>query len=142
MQGTHENRYIIEVDGVSSVAASECTMPGKEHTPFELAIGNQNFVFLGRGNIKVDDMSFKHAHALNESGNDLFRWLDDFTEGVDLSRRTVRMVVMDEAGVTPVDVYELQECVPRSFKPEGHSASGTGASMFTFSLRPTQMRKI
>ena len=142
MNGTHENRYLLEFDGVAAIAASEVTMPSKEHTPAELYVGNQPNPILVRGNFKVDDMSFKHAHALNETGNEVFRWLDDFVDGVDLSRRGARLVVLDEDGVTPVDVYELEECVPRSFKPEAHSASGTGVSMFTVTIRPTNMRKI
>jgi hypothetical protein len=87
-------------------------------------------------------MTFKHASALNEAGNQLFQWLDDFIDGVDLSRRTVRFIVLDEDGVSPVDEYELRDCVPRKFKPETHSASGTGPSMFTFAVRPSDMKKL
>lgn len=141
MQGTHEGRYLLEIDGVTSVRASEVTMPGKDHTPFELYVGNQPNPILGRGNFKIDALTFKHATALNQSGEELFRWADDFMDGIDLSRRGARFIVLDEAGVTPIEEYELEDCVPTSFKPETHSASGTNASMFTFGLRPTNMRR-
>lgn len=139
-QGTHENRYILELDGVAAVAASEVTMPGKDHTPFELYVGNRSNPILGGGNFKIGDLSFKHAHALNQAGTELFQWMDDYTGRIDLSKRNARLVVMDEDGQTPVAEYEMTECVPTSFKPEAHSASGTNASMFSFSLRPTDMR--
>jgi len=142
MQGTHEGRYLLEIDGVSSIRASEATMPGKDHTPFELYVGDQPNPLLGRGNFKVDVLTLKHAHALTQAGEELFRWADDFMDGVDLSRRGARFIVLDESGQSPVAEYELQECVPTSFKPETHSASGTNASMFTFALRPTNMRLI
>jgi len=140
-QGTHENRYVVEVDGVSAVAASEMTPPSKDHTPVELYTGNKPNHTLSRGNFKIGDFSFKHAHALNQAGADLFQWMDDYTDGIDNTKRTVRIVVFDEDGQTPVDEYELQDCVPTSYKPESHSASGTNASMFSFTLRPENMRR-
>lgn len=139
-QGTHENRYVIEIDGVPVIAASEMTPPDKSHTPVEIYTGNNPMPQLSRGNSKIGDFSIKHAHALNQAGSDLFQWMDDYADGVDNSKRTARIVVMDEDGVTPVDEYELQDCVPTSYKPEAHSAGGTNASMFSFTLRPSNMR--
>jgi len=139
-QGTHEGRYLLELDGVAAVSASEVTMPGKEHSPVEIYVGNQRNPILVGGNFKISDLTFKHASALNEAGRELFAWLNDFLSGIDMSRRGARFIVMDEAGETPLDEYDLIECVPVSFKPETHSAAGTGASMFTFALRPTDMQ--
>lgn len=139
-QGTHENRYVIEVDGVAAVAASEMTPPSKDHTPVEVYVGNSPSPVLSRGNTKIGDFTFKHAHALNQAGSELFQWMDNYVDGVDTSKRTARIVVFDEDGQSTVDEYELQDCVPTSYKPEAHSASGTNASMFSFSLRPTNMR--
>jgi hypothetical protein len=133
-RGTHENRYLIEIDGIGQIRASEVTMPGKEHTPVELYVGNQKNPLLLLGNFKVEALTIKHASALNETRSQYSQWLDDFLAGIDLQRRTARMVVTDEDGVTPVE-----ECVPTSFKLETHSASGTGASMFTIGLRPENM---
>jgi phage tail-like protein len=142
MEGTHEGRYLLEIDGVTAVRASEVTMPGKDHTPVELYVGNQPNPILVRGNFKIGDMTFKHATALNLAGEELFQWADDYMDGVEVGKRGVRFVVLSEDGFTPVEEYELQECVPTSFKPETHSASGSGASMFTFGLRPTNMRRL
>jgi len=142
MEGTHEGRYLLEIDGVTAVRASEVTMPGKDHTPVELYVGNQPNPILVRGNHKVDALTFKHATALNQTGEELFRWADHYMDGVDVGKRGARFIVLSEDGVSPVEEYELQECVPTSFKPETHSASGSNASMFTFGLRPTQMRRL
>ncbi len=141
-RGTHENRYLIEIDGIGQIQASEVTMPAKDHTPAELYVGNQPNPILLRGNFKVEDLTIKHASALGQTRQQFSDWLDAFAIGADLQRRTARMIVLDEDGVTPVDEYELQNCVPRSFKLETHSASGTGASMFTIGLRPENMVSI
>jgi len=140
-QGTHENRYVIEVDGVAAIAASDMTPPSKDHTPVELYVGNNPLPVLSRGNSKIGDFSFKHAHALNQAGAELFQWIDDYVGGLDTTKRNARIVVFDEDGEAIVDEYELQECVPTSYKPESHSASGNNASMFSFSLRPSNMRR-
>jgi len=138
-RGTHENRYLIEIDGIGQIRATEATMPGKDHTPVELYLGNEKNPLLLLGNFKVEALTIKHASALNETRREFSQWLDDFLAGTDLQRRTARMIVLEEDGQTPVDEYELQECVPTSFKLETHSASGTGASMFTMGLRPENM---
>ena len=137
--GTHENRYILEIDGFDQILSSECTMGDKEHTPFELMVGNNPDAMLGRGTRKTADTTFKHAHGLNNVAQAFSQWLDDFADGVDLERRNGRMIVMDEDGVTPMNEYELQQIIPRTFKPETHSASGTGASMFTCAIRAEKM---
>jgi hypothetical protein len=139
---THENRYQLEMDGVTVLQASECKIGAKEHTPFELYLGNQPNPELGRGNSKVNETTFKHATGLGEAANELSRWYDDYVDGVDVTKRGARLIVFDETGTTPIDTYEMQDCVPTKFELENHSASGTNASMFTFGLRPTRMPKL
>jgi phage tail-like protein len=138
-QGTNASRYILEIDGVTSLIASEVTMPDMEHTVTELHVGNEANPRLLRGNFKIGELTFKHATAVNESGRELMAWIQDFVQGTDVTRRTVRFIVMDESGLTPVDEYELQDCVPTRFKPETHNASSNEASMFTFGLRAANM---
>lgn len=140
--GTHENRYLIEIEGIGLIQASDVTMPGKDHTPVELYVGNQRNPMLLGGNFKVEAMTFKHASGLGTVRQQVSDWLDAFLAGADLARRTARMVILEEDGVTPIDEYELQRCVPTSFKLETHAASGTGASMFTFGLRPENLVSI
>lgn len=141
-QGTHENRFQVEIDGIGLIEASEMTPPNDEHTPFELHIGNEPRPRLGRGNSKVDDFTFKHASALNDVVSAFMQWLKDFQNGDDLLRRGARLIVFDEDGKTPVNEYILKRCVPRSFKLESHSAGGTNASMFTCAIRAEDMEAI
>lgn len=138
-QGTHENRFLLEIDGVTAIKASEVSMPDVEHTEVELYIGNQANPLLHRGNFKVGELTFKHATAVNETGRELMNWFQDFIRGDDTTRRTARFIVLDEDGLTPIDEYELQNCIPKRFKPETHNAGGTGSSMFTFGLRAEDM---
>lgn len=132
---TSENRFLLEIDGIGTIRATEVTMPDKEHTPFELYVGNKPNPILGRGNFKVNEMTFKHATALGQVTRELSQWVDDYTSGIDVAKRGARFIVLDEAGISPVDTYELRDCVPTRFKAETHGAANTNASMFTFGLR-------
>ncbi len=139
---TSENRYILEIEGFGTIYASEVTFGGKEHTPAELYIGNQPNPILVRGNFKVNELTFKHAHGLGSVANDAAQWVDDYVDGIDVSKRGGRFIVLDEAGITPLDTWELRGSVPTKFQPETHGASNTNASMFTLGLRPENMVKL
>src|SRR5436853_3597657 len=115
-----EGRYLIEIDGITSIEATEATPPSKDHSKVELHVGNRANPILLRGNFKCSDFSMKHAHSLNAAGDEFFKWLDDFVSGRNVERRSARFIVMDESGQFPAQIYEMQECVPSSFKPESH----------------------
>jgi phage tail-like protein len=138
--GTSESRYLVEVDGVTALDVSEVSGFGKKHTPFKLSVGNRPSPILGRGNFEIEEVTFKHAHALNNAGQEFMQWLEDFTDGIDTSRRSARVIVLDEDGQSPVAQYELLDCVPTSFKIETHTAGGNNPSYFSFMLMPENMR--
>jgi hypothetical protein len=137
-----ENRYILEGEGISLIQASECKAGAKTQTPVEIMVGNRPNAILMRGTFKVDELTFKHATSLGTAGAELAQWLDDYCDGVDVSKRGFRLVLMSEDGITPVESHELLNCVPTKYELENHSASGTGASMFTFGLRPENKFRI
>lgn len=137
-----ENRYILELDGFGTIYASEATVGSKEHTPVELYVGNQPSPFLLRGNFKINELTFKHAHSLGSAADDAARWMDDYVDGIDVSKRGGRFIVLDEAGVTPIANWELRGCVPTKFQPETHGAANTNPSFFTLGLRPENMVKL
>jgi phage tail-like protein len=137
-QGTGEGRYLFEFDGVVSIRASRVTGISKDHKEFELFVGNQANPFLGRGTFTCGDIVVRHAHALNGSATEVFDWMDGYVRGnSDAEKRGGRLIIMDEAGRTPLRTYELIDCVPKSFKEEDHDAGGSGAAYFTFTIRPT-----
>ena len=138
--GTSETRYLVELDGITALAVSEISGFGKKHTPFKLNVGNRPNPILGRGQFEVEELNLKNAHALNQTGREYMQWLDDFTEGIDNSRRSARVIVLEEDGVSPAAIYELQDCVPTMFKVETHSAGGNNPSYFSCGLMPENMR--
>lgn len=139
-RGTSEGRYIFEFDGVSAIRSSEVSGISKDHEEFELYESNRPNPRLGRGHFKCSDISVKHAHALNNTGLEVFRWMDSFVRGENVERRSGRLIVLDEDGRTPVDIYELELCIPKKFEADTHSAGGKNASYFKFVIRPEDMR--
>ena len=139
---TSENRFLLEIDGIGTIRATEVTMPDKEHTPVELYVGNRPNPILVRGNFKVNELTFKHATGLGQVTREISQWVDNYTSGLDVTKRGARFIVLDEAGVTPIDTYELRNGVPTRFKPETHGAANTSASMFTFGFRAEDMVRL
>jgi hypothetical protein len=136
-RGTSEGRFLIEVDGIAAVRATEVTGLRLEHTPFSLYVGNESMPFKGRGHADVNDVTIRMAHALNPQGEQFFLWMRLFLRGVptaaggtELERKTLRFVVLNEAGRVPVAVYEATRGIPRSFEVDGHTAGGNNASFF------------
>lgn len=142
MNGTSEGRYLFELDGVTAVRASEVSGITITHEEFELYESNRPNPHIGRGHYKCEAVNVKHAHALNGTGQQFFQWMSDFIRGGAIERRGARLIVLDEDGESPVAIYELLQCVPTKMQAESQTAGGKNASMFTFSLRPTDMQLI
>lgn len=136
---TTENRFLFELDGVTAFVASEVNGVGKDHTEFELYVGNRANPIIGRGNYKCTDVVIKQAHALNEAGFEFMRWMDDYLSGRGGEKRGARLIILDEDGVTPVATYELLECVPKKYEAGNGTASSNNAAMFTATIRPTDL---
>ena len=135
-----ENRFVVEVDGVTAITATQATPGGIKQTPFKHQPGNQPNPTHGRGNYEIEEFTFKHATAHGNAGAQLRQWLVDYIKGRSVTKRSVRFIVMDEAGRRPVETYELIDCVPTMYKPEQHTGSGTNVSEFSFSLQPDDVR--
>jgi phage tail-like protein len=140
--GTAEGFYLVEIDGISAVKCSEASGLKFDHSEFELSESNRANPHVGRGGYKISEVSFKHGHALNSTGHEFFQWLREFAKGQSVERRTVRVIVMDEDGQSPVMTYELEKCIPKSFEQETLTAGGNNAAYFKFSVRPEDMQVI
>jgi hypothetical protein len=139
---SREGNYLLELDGFGAISATEVALPSKTHTPWEHQPGNQASPDLGRGNFKVEEMTFKHAHGVGQIADQLNAYFDDYLDGVRTDKLNGRFIVNDESGLVPVMTYEIVDAVPTQFKIENHSGTGTGVSMFTFGLRPTNFRRV
>jgi len=137
-----ENRYIFELDNFPSFAALEATPPKKKHTAFKHHPGNQPNPDLGRGNFECEEMTVKHAHGVGGVLGALSRYYDLYLSGVITDKLNGRFIVMDEAGLFPETIYELQDCVMTNFGAEQHTGTGTNISQFSFSLLPTDFRTV
>lgn len=136
-QGSSKGRYLFEMDGITSIRASRVQgLDVIKHTPVKFYEGNKPNANLVRGNYEVGEITVQQAEALNQTGSEFFRWIQDFVRGVNTERRGARLVVLDEDGVTPVAEYELIDCVPTSLKVEDQEAGSNDANMFTFGLQP------
>lgn len=136
-----EGRYILEIDGMPAIVATEVTPPGKKHTPVKYQPGNEAKPLHIRGNYEVEEMTFKHARFVGQVGADLERWLDDWATGNFIVPLNARFVTLDEAGRTPMETWELLDCVPTMYKPDQSSGAGTNVATFSFSLQPNDARR-
>lgn len=139
---SREGNFILELDGFGPISATEVTIPSRSHAPWEHQPGNQPFPDLGRGNFKVEELTFKHAHGVGGVAEALSRYFDLYEDGLVTEKLNGRFIVMDESGLIPQQTYDIQDAVPTQFKVENHSGTGTGVSSFTFGLRPTKFRLV
>jgi phage tail-like protein len=137
-----ENRFLLEVDGVTAIVAMEATPPGRKHTPVKYQPGNQSRPIHLRGNTEIEEFTFKHARAIGQVGQQLLTWLIAFDEGDLVETRNVRFITMDETGRTPVETWEMTDCVPTMYKPDSSSGTGNNVASFSFSLQPNNARLI
>jgi phage tail-like protein len=132
-----EGRYILEIDGVQVFAAMEATPPGKKHTPVNYQPGNQRNPQPLPGNFVIEECTFKHAMVINEVGLVLVDWLNGVASGDFVEYKNARFLTLDESGRTPIQTWEMLECLPTMFKPDNVSGTGTNVASFSFSLQPT-----
>ena len=97
-QGTSSGRFLIEIDGVTSAEASEVSGIGIKHEPFKIAIGAQANPILGRSNYECEEVTMKHAYALNSTGNEVFAWFGDYIKGYTTDKLNMRLIQLSEDG--------------------------------------------
>ena len=132
-----KNRFLVEIDGIAQISATK--VDGLEmikHTPSKLNVGNRPHAMHFRGNYEVGEVTVNVAEAFPETSAEVFEWQRSFVKGEDVTRRGARVIQMSEDGATPIATYELQECIPTSFKNDGFDAGSSDPSMLTFGLQP------
>lgn len=136
-RGTSSGRYLVEIDGVSACRASEVSGIGLKHEPFKIPVGDRANPILGRSNYEANEVTIKHAYALNRTGRELFAYFGAYVKGLTVEKRTVRLIQLDEDGFGTVAVWELSECVPTEFTQENNKGDSNDAAYFTIKFKPT-----
>ncbi|HEY6232804.1 MAG TPA: phage tail protein [Pyrinomonadaceae bacterium] len=137
-----KNRFVVEIDGISKIEATKVDgLDIIKHTPSKLMVGNRPNAILGRGNYEVGEVTVNHAEALGQTSREVWRWYQDYVKGVDVGKRNVRVVHLDEDGVTLLAEYLLTGCVPTSFKNDGMDAGSSDPSFFTFGIQPEDSQR-
>ncbi len=131
-----KNRFMLEIDGVATLVATDATPPGFKHTPGKYQPGNQPNPIHVRGNYEIEEFTFKHARAVGVQGRELVRWLMDFARGIIVVKRTMRFITLDETGRRPVEVWECRDCTPTMYKPDEASGPSNDIGVFSFSAQP------
>jgi phage tail-like protein len=141
---TNEGNFLIESDGVPVIKVSEVNGLGIENTLSEIHEGNRALPHVVRGNSSVDEVTFKHGHAMPGAegvAQNIFNWARSLSRGgVSVERRNLRVVLMDEAGLLPLRYYELRRCLPRKFNEDSRTAGGNNAATFTFIVKPEDVQ--
>jgi hypothetical protein len=137
LNGTNIGNYLVEVDGVAVCQASEVEIGGAKHEPYKINLGDRPNPVLGRGKYECDEVKIKQAFALNNEGNDFTNLYQNYIRGLDLTKRTIRIVTLGEDGATEIATDEFIECVPTMFQPDGKKGEGKEAAYFTIAFKPT-----
>lgn len=135
--GAGAGYYLLEMDGVSAAEASEVSGIGIKHENFKIDVGNRPNPYLGRGKYECDEVTIKHAHALNNVGQQMFRWFGDYIKGYRTDKVNIRLVQLGEDGSEIIEVWEMEECVPTAFTQETNKGDSKDASYFMIKLKPT-----
>jgi len=132
-----KNRFVVEIEGIDQIRATKVDgLDVIKHTPAKLMIGNRPNPIHGRGNYEVGEVTVSHAEDLGQTAEQVFLWHQNYIKGFDLAKRNARVVEMGEDGVSVVAEYELQNCVPTSFKNDGMDATSSDHAFFTFGFQP------
>lgn len=142
MAGISNAFFIVEIDGVSVLQASEVEIGGIKHEPFKLYVGDRPNPFIGRNKHEIEEVKIKQAYALNQEGSELFGYFYDYMHGLTTEKLNIRVVQLDEDGYSDSLVHQFYECVPTSYKPDGKKADSKDAAMFEISFKPTDYEEI
>jgi hypothetical protein len=141
-RGTSAGGYLVEYDGVTVCRASEVSGLGLKHTPFKIAVGDRANAIIGRSNYEANEITVKHASAMNNTGNEVFRDFRNWLVGRDVTKRTFRVIQLDENGSDIAMIWEASECVPTEFTKESNKGDSNDADYFTFKIQPTDLEML
>lgn len=141
--GAASSRYKVELDGIAGCRASEISGIGIKHEPFKIGVGDQANPILGRGNYEGNEITVKHAHALNGTGREFFNWFGRYIKGDTVEKRSFRLIQMTEDGKGTEAIWECIDCVPTEFNQEtnkGAESSSAEAAYFTMKFKPEDVK--
>lgn len=139
MAGAGQGYYVLEMDGVAAARASEVTGIGLKHEHFEIGVGDQANPIIGRGKYKPQEVTVKHALALNNTGEEVFSYFKDYVKGFRTDKLSMRLIQLAEDGFTTLKIWEMIECVPTEFAQEGNKGESKDAAFFNFKFMPTDV---
>lgn len=138
-QGTSSGRFLLEMDGVSIARASEVSGIGIKHEPFKIGVGDQPNQILGRSSYECEEVTVKHAYALNSTAQEMFDWFSDYIRGFRTDKLSIRLIQLAEDGFGTEAVWEMFECVPTAFMHENNKGDSNDAAYFTLKFKPTDI---
>jgi len=139
MPGTSAGNYLLEVDGVTFARASEVSGIGLKHEHFEIGVGDQGNPVIGRGKFKPQEITVKHAHGLNNTADEIFRYFRAYIKGLRTDKLTMRLIQLDEDGFSTLQIFELIDCVPTEFSQEANQGDKKDAAYFNFKCMTTDV---
>jgi hypothetical protein len=133
---TIKGNYLIEVDGVGQCRAQEIEIGSAKHDPAKIYFGDQSNPEFSRAKDEVEEIKIKHAIGVGNAEIDFQNMYRNYVRGIDLTKPNVRVVSLDEDGVTTLREDNYTSCVPTSFQLDGKDASSKDIAMFTIGFQP------
>lgn len=142
-QTISENRFSVEIDGISAFKATKVGGGTEKHQPVKTKVGNDPYPLLGRGNVEPEDVTITIPSGIYDAAiRELGQWVDQYFDGSAVVPKSGRVIVYDETGRTPVETWEIRDAVPMELKRDDLSGDGTGAATCTLTITPYKYRRI
>ncbi len=138
-----EQRFGVELDGIPTFKATKITGGDEKHEPVKTMVGNDPYAQLGRGKVEPGQVEITIPSGLYDNAlRALQRWCDRYFDGLDTAPKSGRFITYNDSGRTPVETWELRDCVPVSLKPDDKSADGSNTATVTLTVQPYKIRRI
>jgi hypothetical protein len=138
-----ENRYSVEIDGIPAFKATKITGGDEKHEPVKVTVGNDPYAKLGRGNVAPEEVQITIPSGLYDGAiKALAAWLVRYNDGQDTTPKSGRYMTYDDRGKTPIETWELRDCVPIALKPDDKNGDGTNAATVTLTILPEKVRSL
>ena len=137
--GASAGYFLFEMDGVTFARASEVSGIGLKHEVVKIGVGDQANPILVRGKYEPQEVTVKHAHAINNTADEIFSYMRNYIKGFRTDKLNMRCIQLAEDGFSTLQIWEMIECVPTEFSNEGNKGDSKDAAYFMFKFMPSDV---
>ncbi|HEX8177855.1 MAG TPA: phage tail protein [Pyrinomonadaceae bacterium] len=140
---TTKGNYEVEIDGIGKFWCTDVTMPDDKMTPHSSQAGNEVKPTHGMGNVEIGEATFMGALGRNQVDREIYSWYNRVAKlRLGDERKTIRVIIHDDAKRVPIRTKELIDCLITSFKADDLDGTSNDVMKFSFTVQPDDVRWI